>query len=112
MQSTTWQQLQVSVCVLSPQTEDQHNPAPPVDPDHTHLMELAEAPTGMRDSDIRSMKDQLLIETSELLGVGTATHTIPPLPLPCLSDHCTLLPYPCVKVSLFTAEALLKFHGR
>lgn len=80
MQSTTWQQLRVSVCVLCPQTEDQHNPAPPVDPDHTHLMELAEAPTGMRDSDIRSMKDQLLIETSELLGVGTATHTIPPSP--------------------------------
>ena len=53
------------------QAEDESNPAPPVEPDHTHLQELAEAPSGMRDSDLRSMKDQLLIETSELLGVCT-----------------------------------------
>lgn len=78
MASTT-QPAAAAACVLFPQTEDQHNPAPPVDPDHTHLMELAEAPTGMRDSDIRSMKDQLLIETSELLGV-CIPHTISPLP--------------------------------
>lgn len=53
------------------QAEDGADPAPPVEPDNTHLMELAEAPSGMRDSDLRSMKDQLLIETSELLGVRT-----------------------------------------
>ena len=58
------------------QAEDESNPAPPVEPDHTHLQELAEAPSGMRDSDLRSMKDQLLIETSELLGVCTMWHRI------------------------------------
>ncbi|CAI8031040.1 Ankyrin repeat and IBR domain-containing protein 1 [Geodia barretti] len=62
--------------------DDDGSSAHVVDPDHTHLMELAEAPSGMRDSDLRSMKDQLLIETSELLGV-----------------------------SLFTSEALLRHHG-
>ena len=51
------------------QAEDEADPASPIEPDNTHLMELAEAPSGMRDSDLRSMKDQLLIETSELLGV-------------------------------------------
>ena len=54
---------------VSFQAEDEADPASPIEPDNTHLMELAEAPSGMRDSDLRSMKDQLLIETSELLGV-------------------------------------------
>lgn len=52
------------------QVEDGSNSASSVEPDHTHLMELAEAPSGMRDSDLRTLKDQLLIETSELLGVS------------------------------------------
>lgn len=56
------------------QAEDEADPAPPVEPDNTHLMELAEGPSGMRDSDLRSMKDQLLIETSELLGVCVWIH--------------------------------------
>ena len=60
------------------QADDDGSSAHVVDPDHTHLMELAEAPSGMRDSDLRSMKDQLLIETSELLGVSLS----PPLYIP------------------------------
>ena len=42
------------------------------DPDPELLQELADQPTGMQDTDLRSMKDQLLIETSEMLGVGTS----------------------------------------
>ena len=34
------------------------------------LEEIAEEPKGMHDTDLRSMKDALLIETSEMLGVG------------------------------------------
>ena len=70
------------------QAEDDGSSANAVEPDHTHLMELAEAPSGMRDSDLRSMKDQLLIETSELLGVSGPTLSLslfdPPLPLLCV----------------------------
>lgn len=69
------------------QAEDDGSSANVVEPDHTHLMELAEAPSGMRDSDLRSMKDQLLIETSELLGVsGPLSLSLfdPPLPPLCV----------------------------
>lgn len=40
------------------------------DTDPDFLQEIAKQPTGMQDTDLRSMKDQLLIETSEMLGVG------------------------------------------
>lgn len=42
------------------------------DPDPELLEELADQPTGMQDTQLRSMKDQLLIETSEMLGVGSS----------------------------------------
>lgn len=41
-----------------------------LDPDPELLQEIADAPTGMRDKDLRTMKDTLLIETVQLLGVG------------------------------------------
>ena len=41
-----------------------------LDPDPEMLQEIADAPTGMRDKDLRTMKDTLLIETVQLLGVG------------------------------------------
>ena len=41
-----------------------------VDTDPALLQELAEQPTGMQTTDLRSMKDQLLIETTEMLGVS------------------------------------------
>ncbi len=63
------------------QPEDDHEVG--LDPDPAALQEIANAPQAMKDSDIRTMKDQLLIETAQLLGV-----------------------------TLFTAEALLKNHGR
>ena len=40
-----------------------------LDPDPELLQEIADAPTGMRDKDLRTMKDSLLIETVQLLGV-------------------------------------------
>lgn len=40
------------------------------EPDHALLHELAEGPMAMRDKELRSMKDQLLIETTQLLGVS------------------------------------------
>lgn len=43
------------------------------DTDPALLQEIAEQPTGMQDTDLRSMKDQLLIETSEMLGVRNST---------------------------------------
>jgi len=42
---------------------------PSLDPDPALLQEIADAPTGMRDKDLRTMKDALLIETVQLLGV-------------------------------------------
>lgn len=51
-------------------TPPQNDPGEVVtDTDPALLQELAEQPTGMQDTDLRSMKDQLLIETSEMLGV-------------------------------------------
>ena len=43
------------------------------DTDPALLEELADQPTGMQDTELRSMKDQLLIETSEMLGVSVGT---------------------------------------
>lgn len=59
--------------MLSPPPQIQNDPGNLVaaDPDPELLQELADQPTGMQDTELRSMKDQLLIETSEMLGVGT-----------------------------------------
>ena len=54
-----------------------------VETDTARLEEIADAPTGLRDRDLRSMKDQLLVETADVLGV-----------------------------SLFNAELLLRKHGQ
>jgi len=40
------------------------------EPDPELLQELAEGPVAMMDRDLRSMKDKLLIETAEMLGVS------------------------------------------
>lgn len=52
---------------LPPQPDDDQDPS--LDPDPALLQEIADAPTGMRDKDLRTMKDALLIETVQLLGV-------------------------------------------
>ena len=41
-----------------------------VEPDSDLLEEIVEAPVVMQDTDLRSMKDTLLIETSQILGVS------------------------------------------
>ena len=41
-----------------------------MDPDSEFLEEIAETPVTMQDTDLRSMKDALLIETSQMLGVS------------------------------------------
>lgn len=41
-----------------------------IEPDTELLEEIAEAPVVMQNQDLRSMKDTLLIETSEMLGVS------------------------------------------
>ena len=51
---------------LPPQPDDDQDPS--LDPDPALLQEIADAPTGMRDRDLRTMKDALLIETVQLLG--------------------------------------------
>lgn len=43
------------------------------DPDPELLQEIAEGPVAMQDQDLRSMKDKLLIETAEMLGVNLLT---------------------------------------
>ena len=43
------------------------------EPDPELLQEIAEGPVAMADQDLRSMKDKLLIETAEMLGVNLLT---------------------------------------
>lgn len=62
-------------------THTHHAPPPPqndkpissIEPDADLLHEIANGPMGMKDHDIRSMKDELLIETSHMLGVSLFT---------------------------------------
>lgn len=42
-----------------------------MEPDPEQLKEIADAPVAMLDKDLRSMKDALLIETAEMLGVSS-----------------------------------------
>ena len=55
-----------------PQIQNDSGDLVAADLDPELLQELADQPTGMQDTELRSMKDQLLIETSEMLGVGTS----------------------------------------
>jgi hypothetical protein len=56
-----------------------------VEPDSELLEEIAEAPQAMQDTDLRSMKDALLIETSQILGVSGVSVQCP---------HLTTVPQP------------------
>lgn len=49
-----------------------------VEPDSELLEEMAETPVAMQDTDLRSMKDALLIETSQILGVCSKRNPIYP----------------------------------
>lgn len=49
-----------------------------VEPDTDYLEEIAETPVAMQDTDLRSMKDALLIETSQMLGVCVAPNSTHP----------------------------------
>ena len=60
--------IRVHVCVCVCSQDDDGNDVEE-DPDITLLHEIAEGPTAMKDKELRSMKDQLLIETTQLLGV-------------------------------------------
>ncbi len=65
--------LTVVVCLahsLPPCPQRAEDLAESVEPDSELLEEIAEEPKGMHDTDLRSMKDALLIETSEMLGVS------------------------------------------
>ena len=63
----------VFVCVWLQQEEDEAVVAMATEPDPELLQELAEGPVAMLDQDLRSMKDKLLIETAEMLGVSLLT---------------------------------------
>ncbi len=58
------------VCVCVQQEEDEEVVAIVSEPDPELLQEIAEGPVAMVDQDLRSMKDKLLIETAEMLGVN------------------------------------------
>ncbi len=60
----------VCVCVCVQQEEDEEVVAIVSEPDPELLQEIAEGPVAMVDQDLRSMKDKLLIETAEMLGVN------------------------------------------
>lgn len=59
--------LNESLLICSSQCEE--DMVESVEPDSDQLEEILEAPVAMQDTDLRSMKDALLIEASQILGV-------------------------------------------